>query len=240
MKRNLLVACVLLSSGILFAQTSVEVLVKPDISNATIASNIKVAGSRNIRTTGKTYGSVVVGQGVFGKGIPFGTTVTALVDPALDSIITLSRASTTTDTVHLDFGYYRRDTSAVGDYASMPFLILARSSSQRILDRVTIQDTSVLGSKFNILLESSDGGYFAWGGLTDTIATVWDATNFVGYVKAGGTDTVSTAGGTTTDMRGLNIVLPPQVNLYGRLIHQTAGLSYRSLNPVWIKFYFKL
>lgn len=97
--------------------------VKVPVSTDTLTVSI-TAGSTNIAdpgATGTLLASVAVGQRVFGVGIPFGATVTAIVDT---DNITISEAATVTNAgASIQFEYIESSPSiyAAGDVLGFPF-----------------------------------------------------------------------------------------------------------------------
>ena len=130
-------------------QTYREVVIQPYVSCARIASVIS-NGTDTLATAAKAFGSIVVGQPVYGPGIPAGTVVESLPNPALDSLIIISNAATTTRTQALNFGYYLISTYATGDNLGLPFKLWSGERSRKLIS-VTMIDSVDKADDFDIL-----------------------------------------------------------------------------------------
>ena len=230
----------------LWAQDCVEVIVKPVVSMATIDSIRTVAGSKTLEMrgpTGNRFESVVVGQAIWGTGIPWGTVVAALPDTAKDSLVTMSKAATVTDTsgttilgrAILNFGYYSATSYTAGDWVGIPFEI--PNAQGKLLFAVTLLDSSDTADSLDILLFNDPN--FASPVVRDTMPMNVAETgidNVVGIVKVR----------TKTDLGDLRLfqetalALPVGADkLYGRLIcRNPSGMLLTSTQCIIIRFKF--
>jgi hypothetical protein len=242
--KSLIALFLLLFVPSMWAQQVTEVVVKPLVSTATIDSVRLLLGSKSISTgapTGNRFASVAVGQTVWGVGIPYGTTVTALPDTAVDSVLTLSKAATVTDSsgttilgrTILNFSYYQAIPVQPGDFIGLPFTI---DNSKGILTSVELVDSSdTMDSLDVILVDNPDSLVHT----RDTIACVFTETDYahiLGIVKMR----------TVTDLGVLrvaqetNLSMPvAQPKIYGRLVsRKLVNATLTSTSCLLLRFRF--
>jgi len=171
---------------------------------------VTTAGSATV-TSSALFGSVVVGQRVYGAGIPYGATVTA---KASTSSITISANATLTGTPTLQFSYFASTAYTAGDCIGWPFKIPLSDVSGIMLVDKSDQMASVVLYVFNSNPNSTpilDNAAFT--GISDA-----DAAKIIARYSLTG----------TTDVGGAKIVYPADAelplarcggnDLYGQLV----------------------
>jgi len=212
-----------------WAQQVNEVTVRPFIFTATIDSIRMIAGSKTIIAASPTqkFASVVVGQTVWGAGIPYGTVVTALADTAKDSIITISKAPVTTDTSGnapigrgiINVSYYQASGGFVNDFIGLPFEI--SSSGGKVLSSVTLIDSSDCAddSLEIILFDNPDYDTSPVLDTAQVSTEEGDYDNLVGTVLF----TKMRDVGAVRILQEVNLNLPmPVGKVYGRLVNRSS------------------
>jgi hypothetical protein len=227
------------------AQQCYEVVVQPIVSMATIDSIRTIAGSKIIEMrgpAGNRFGSVSIGDAVFGRGIQFGTVVTDTV--TTDSLLTLSKTVTYTDTsgttilgrAILNFGFYAAVSYTDGDFVGMPFSIpLAQG---KLLVEVNLLDSSDTADSLDIVL-FNDPIYNAIP-VRDTMPATFSEADFhhiVGIVKIRNLTDLGTV--RFAQVQNLNLPIGVQDNLYGRIIsRKAAGMLLTSTKCLLLRFKF--
>lgn len=191
---------------------------QPIVSATTIANCVLQVGEDTVSAVAKPFGSVAVGQYVFGPGVPWGTKVESLVDADLDSAIILDQAITASGTVSLQFGYFTSAAHGSGDWLGFPFLVRDWSDGETgvcVITGIEITDnSSQLGATDVIFFSGGTGSE----GL-DNVAIAYPAANEA-YVLGIVSLTVATDLGsvnivTKDDFR---LVLPKTDKLWARLV----------------------
>ena len=213
-----------------WAQQVTEVVVKPYIFTATIDSIRLLAGSKTIACNSPTqkFASVVVGQYVWGAGIPFGSVVTSLPDTSKDSVIVISKAATVTDSTGptvlgrgiINISYYQASGGFVNDFIGMPFEI--PNASNKTLSSVTLLDSSDCADDSLEVLLFNNPDYATTPVLdTNAVSTAEaDFDNFLGTVLF--TSPVRDLGAVRIlQMNGLNMPMPND-KVYGRLVNRSS------------------
>jgi hypothetical protein len=209
-------------------------VITPYISTKAIPAIYCALNGTTVSDTGKRFGSVVVGQPVYGVGIPAGTTVASLVNADLDSQIVLSKTITQGGWKTLSFGYYNHTTYGTGDWLGLPFTIYENAGvgGEEAIVSVTLDDKSDLVDDVDIVLFS------AW---SDTLGLDSVAVNIpaaevlkvVGVISlTAGTDL---GGGRTLEDKAITLAVPRNA-LYGRLIARATMGPFLVVNPFKIRF----
>jgi hypothetical protein len=134
------------------------------------------AGSRTV-TSVALFGSVVVGQKVFGIGIPLGATVTAV---ASTSSITISDPATATGTPTLQFSYFAATAYTAGDCLGWLFEIpMMRIDNIFIVDAAKVITAAKMYVYHSVPTPTLDNAAFA--------PTDADAAKLIGYYSLTGT-----------------------------------------------------
>lgn len=131
---------------------------KPYISTTTLTCGTTI-NSKTV-TSSAAFGSVVVGQAVFGAGIPFGTTVSVVTDT---STITISQnATATAASASLQFSYFTSAAYTAGDVLGFPFRVdLKRINQIYVIDNAK-QITAIKGYFFkDVFAPTLDNAAFA-------------------------------------------------------------------------------
>lgn len=237
MKKLAVLLLAVLICGTAQSQSSMEVIVRPQLSLATIDSVIVTAGRDTIASVTKPFGSVEVGQSVWGPGIPYGTTVSALPDTSLDSMVILStRATSTTALNTLNFGYFSATAYGSGDWLGLPFALDVGPSAYLKLENVTIADSSDDFGNFDIALFRVPDESYLDRGLDNAAATlaVGDIDHLVAYITVASLADLGNIRFLTTSVTSVL----PSGKLYGRLVSKATPTFNASIKPAVLRFRF--
>jgi hypothetical protein len=213
--------CVLmLCASYAWAQET-EVVVRPVLAPTTIASIVTTSGSAKVSSAAKALGNVVVGQYVYGPGIKMGVTVSALDNPALDSIITLSDTCISSATSSLEFGYFTSAAYSTGEWSSMPFQVYDWPSGgvTRLVSAIIVDAADVIGATDIVFFTNHSGS----SGLYSAAAAipVTDSSYILGLVSL---TTVTDFGAikTLSSTTDLSLALP-KGKVWGRLLARSGA-----------------
>ena len=177
MKHLILPALLLvLMCGTTFSQNSFSI--KPVISTTVDSSNVTSGSDTVTAVTAGGLSSVTKGMRVVGPGIPFGTTVSSVIDTS--TIILSAEATATDDTALVRYGHFTSAAYTAGDAMGFPFAVpTMRNLKQVILiddaKQITSADLVFFSSTFT---ETADNAAFA--------PSDADAENIIGYLTVGG------------------------------------------------------
>jgi hypothetical protein len=197
-----------------------------------------LSGSDTIWTAAKSFGSVAVGQQVYGAGVRFGATVTALVDADLDSAIILSDTCMASATVSLQFGYFASAAYARGDWLGLPFKIYENLTAGvvRLVSVAITDNADQLDSTDIVFMRpmTVSGG----AGLDNAALAVAaaDAGKILGTVPL----TKMTDLGSTRVLEStsdIGLALPESGQVWARLIVRSAP-TYTAVNNLTVKLRF--
>jgi hypothetical protein len=236
MKRLILLIAVLaLVAAQSFAQGGQSYIVQPVVSTTTISTIVTKAGKDTIYSAAKAFGNVVVGQQVYGPGLPFYCTVKALPNPALDSAIVLSDTCSASSTVSLQFGYFTSAAYQAGDWLGLPFRIRTTpSGGVSLLTSVIVVDSSDVLDAFDIVYLKSGSGSMGFDNATLAVP-VADAGGIVGYTQF---TTITDLGSVRISQdNDTRLTMPRGGYLYARLIARSA-MTMKSTASLFCRFRF--
>jgi hypothetical protein len=208
-------------------------VVTPYVSTKAIASIATTVGSTTISSAAKAFGSVVVGQPVYGVGVPAGTTVLSLVNADLDSQVVLSKAITQGGTKTLEFGYYTHTTYGTGDWLGLPFVVYENAGvgGEEAIVSLVIDDKSDLLDDVDVVFFSNWSDTLGLDSAAVNIPAA-EALKVVGVVSlTSGTDL---GGGRTLEEKAITLAVP-RTGLYGRLIARATMGPFLVVNPFKIR-----
>jgi hypothetical protein len=184
------------------------------------------------------FGSAVVGQQVYGPGIPFGTTISAITDTVCDAILTLSnRASSARTLDSLNIGYFSAAAYSSGDWLGLPFVLDLGPSAYLKLENVTVADTSDDFGNFDIALFRVPDASYLDTGLDNDPATlnVADMNYLIAYITVSSVADLGTVRFLTTSVI---TQFGAGARLYGRLVSKATPTFNASINPALLRFRF--
>jgi hypothetical protein len=219
MKHLMLVLALVLGVSLGLAQGFIYTT--PPICNTTVASCVLIVGNPIVTVAGNGFSGTVVGQKVFGVGVPYGTTVKAIDGQGgtADSV-TLSAAPTIGGSKSLQFGYFDGTDYTSGDWLGRVFRVYTYpgNGDVRLLVSIQIVDQADTLGDCDVALFSSFSDTL---GLDNSAASILASESFklVGVVSL---TTVKDLGATRI-LQSSNVgVIVPKENLYARLITRAA------------------
>jgi hypothetical protein len=230
----------------LWAQNTAEDIVIPTVCTATIDSIRTINGSATITTQslvgGGRFASVTKGAAVWGRGIPFGTTV---VDTSSgnDSVLVLSKPCTYTDTTGttilgraiLNFGYYAAESYQNGDWVGLPFEL--PNAPGKVIAAVVVTDSCDVLDSLDVLLFNDP--VFDTTSIRDTVAASVGRKGMKAIIGILHLTSMTDLGNTRVIVEtNQGDVFPiSRDKVYGRLIcRSTDGMAFKSIHPMVLRF----
>lgn len=230
----------------LWAQNTAEDVIIPTVCTATIDSIRTTAGSATISTQslvgGGRFASVTKGAAVWGRGVPYGTTVVD-TSSGTDSVLVLSKPLTYTDSTGsankgraiFNFGYYAAETYQSGDWVGLPFEL--PNAPGKIISAVVVVDSSDVLDSMDVVLFTDP--------VFDTTSIRDTATATIG--REGLTKVIGVLHlSSVTDLGNIRVIVETNQGdvfpiskdkVYGRLISRsTEGMAFKSIKPMVLRF----
>jgi hypothetical protein len=225
MKRALL--ALIFFAAPLLAQ-EVQVTARPVISTTTLSTGT-VSGNDTLSSSA-LFGSVTVGQQVYGPGIALGATVLTKVST---SKLKISDTCTATATANIQYGYFSSAAYSTGDWVGFPFLVAdVPQGGLWYIAGVTICDSADIIGSMDVLFFTSLSGS---AGLDNAAIAVpaTDSPNMCGLISLTTTTDLGSCRILTGDLP-TGLALPRGGKLWARLIARS-GATPTAVNNYIVK-----
>jgi hypothetical protein len=234
MKHLMLVLALVLGVSLGLAQG--YIYVTPTISSSTVALCTLKVGNTIVKHASDGFAAAVVGQKVYGVGVPYGATVAAIDGQGgtADSI-TLSAAPTIGGIKSLQLGVFEGTDYSIGDWMGFPFRIYeyAGDGGARLLVTVNALTNADILDSIDVVLFSSFSDTL---GLDNGAAAILasEAYKVIGIVPVNSFTDLGTMN--LMQASSVNMIVPREA-LWGRMIAR-AAIAPTTVSQIRLRFGF--